>query len=127
MLRRVIERPFNTPRLPGTEQWEYADLLALRERYGLRLEAIENLPNSFYERCMLGLPGREQELEHVRATIGNMGRAGIRVLGFHFMPGSVWRTSLTAEGRAGGQGQRVRSRYGRGSPASTRYIHRAPG
>ena len=95
---------FNTPRLPGTERWEYADLLALRERcerYGLRLEAIENLPNSFYERCMLGLPGREQELEHVRATIGNMGRAGIRVLGFHFMPGSVWRTSLTAEGRGG--------------------------
>lgn len=95
---------FNTPRLPGTERWEYEDLLALRERcarYALRLEAIENLPHTFYERCMLGLSGREQELEHVRATIRNMGRAGIPVLGFHFMPGSVWRTSMTAPGRGG--------------------------
>jgi mannonate dehydratase len=95
---------FNTPHLPGTERWEYADLLALRQRcesFGLRVEAIENLPNSFYERCMLGLPGRDQELEHVRTTIRNMGKAGISVLGFHFMPGSVWRTSMTAEGRGG--------------------------
>jgi mannonate dehydratase len=95
---------FNTPRLPGERRWEYEDLLALRERcegYGLQVEAIENLPHAFYERCMLGLAGREQELEHVRATIRNMGRAGIRVLGFHFMPGSVWRTSLAAEGRGG--------------------------
>ena len=48
---------FNTPRLPGSERWEYEDLLALRERcesYGLRLEAIENLPNRFYERCKIG-------------------------------------------------------------------------
>lgn len=95
---------FNTPRLPGTERWEYDDLVALRERcelYGLRIEAIENMPNSFYERCMLGLPGREQELEHVRETIHNIGRAGIPVLGFHFVPGSVWRTSLAAQGRGG--------------------------
>jgi mannonate dehydratase len=95
---------FNTPRLPGTRRWEYGDLAALRERcerYGLRLEAIENMPNSFYEKCMLGLPGRDEEMENVRATIRNMGRAGIPVLGFHFIPGSVWRTSLTAEGRGG--------------------------
>jgi mannonate dehydratase len=95
---------FNTPRLPGTERWEYEDLVALRERcesYGLRVEAIENIPNAFYERCMLGLSGREQELEHVRATIRNIGRAGIPVLGFNFMPGSVWRTSMTAPGRGG--------------------------
>lgn len=95
---------FNTPSLPGTERWEYEDLLALRERcnsYGLRLEAIENLPNGFYERCMLGQPGYEDELRHVQATIRNIGRAGIPVLGFHFMPGLVWRTSLTAPGRGG--------------------------
>jgi mannonate dehydratase len=95
---------FNTPSLPGTARWEYDDLAALREqceRHGLTLEAIENLPNSFYERCMLGLPGREDELEGVKATIRNMGRAGIPVLGFHFMPGSVWRTTMSAPGRGG--------------------------
>ena len=38
---------------------------------------------------MLGLPGRDEELEHVRATIRNLGRAGIPILGYHFMPASV--------------------------------------
>ena len=95
---------FNTPRLPGAERWAYDDLAALREQcetHGLRLEAIENVPNSFYEKCMLGLPGRDEEVENVRATIRNMGRAGIPVLGFHFIPGSVWRTSVATDGRGG--------------------------
>src|SRR3712207_632403 len=51
----------NTPVLPGTERWEVADLLWLRKRcedHGLRLEAIENTPVSFYDKAMLGLPGR---------------------------------------------------------------------
>ena len=42
------------------------DLVALRrgcEASGLRLEAIENIPNAFYERAMLGLPGRDEELD----------------------------------------------------------------
>jgi mannonate dehydratase len=94
----------NTPRLPGEHYWEYQDLLELRrrvERFGLRLEAIENLPIFFYQRCMLGEAGRDEEAENVRATIRNLGRAGIPVLGFHFMPGSVWRTSMRTEGRGG--------------------------
>lgn len=97
---------FNTPQLPGTQRWEYEDLLALRQRceqFGLRLEAIENLPTSFYQRCLLGLDGRDAEIAHVQATIQNLGRAGIGVLGFHFMPGSVWRTALDAPGRGGAQ------------------------
>ena len=47
---------FNTPDLPGERRWELANLVALRERvesYGLRLEAIENVPNSFYSAAML--------------------------------------------------------------------------
>jgi mannonate dehydratase len=57
---------FNTPDLPGERRWEVDDLLALRERvesYGLRLEAIENLPNSFYTAAMFGLPGRDEEID----------------------------------------------------------------
>lgn len=94
----------NTPDLPGVTRWEYEDLLALRlacEDAGLRLEAIENIPNAFYERVMLGLPGRDQELDGVRETIRNVGRAGIGILGYHFMPASVWRTSITRVGRGG--------------------------
>src|ERR1700729_1480077 len=95
---------FNTPDLPGEQRWEAGDLIALRERvqsYGLRLEAIENLPNSFYTSAMFGLPGRDEEIEHVIATVANMGRAGIPILGFHWMPTSVWRTAVAPDGRGG--------------------------
>jgi mannonate dehydratase len=95
---------FNTPDLPGERRWERADLVALRERvesYGLRLEAIENVPNSFYSAAMLGLPGRDAEIDGVIATVENMGRAGIGVLGFHWMPASVWRTAVAPDGRGG--------------------------
>jgi mannonate dehydratase len=72
------------------------------ESYGLRLEAIENVPNSFYTRAaMLGLPGRDAEIDGVVATVENMGRAGIPVLGFHWMPASVWRTAVAPDGRGG--------------------------
>jgi mannonate dehydratase len=95
---------FNTPDLPGARRWELVDLIALRRRvesYGLRLEAIENLPNSFYSDAMLGLSGRDAEIENVIATVQGLGRAGIPVLGFHWMPTSVWRTSVGPEGRGG--------------------------
>ncbi len=94
----------NTPDLPGEQRWELGDLVALRERaegYGLRLEAIENVPNAFYEDAMLGRPGRDQEIENVAATIRNMGKAGIPILGFNWMPTSVWRTDLAPVGRGG--------------------------
>ncbi len=94
----------NTPVLPGRHRWEYDDLLALRQRaeaFGLRLEAIENVPLYFYDRAMLGLPGRDKQIEHYQATIRNIGRAGIPLLGYHFMPNSVWRTGRVPVGRGG--------------------------
>lgn len=94
----------NVPRLPGERRWETRDLLELRRRCearGLRLEGIENVPDGFYRRAMLGEPGRDEELEHLAATIRNMGRAGIPVLGLHFLPLSVWRTAVDGRGRGG--------------------------
>ncbi|HEV7215925.1 MAG TPA: mannonate dehydratase [Chloroflexota bacterium] len=94
----------NTPVLPGRYRWQYEDLLALRrrsEQFGLRLEAIENVPLYFYDKVMLGLPGRDEQLEHYQATIRNIGRAGIPMLGYHFMPNSVWRTDRAPLGRGG--------------------------
>lgn len=94
----------NTPRLPGEHRWEFMDLLRLRsmvEDYGLRLEALENVPVSFYDQAMLGLPGRDEQIENYQETIRNLGRAGIPILGYHFMPNSVWRTSRTTPGRGG--------------------------
>lgn len=93
----------NTPILPGEKRWEVADLRWLRQRcesYGLRLEAIENTPITFYDKAMLGLPGRDEQIAHYQATIRHLGAAGIPVLGYHWMPLQVWRTSYEP-GRGG--------------------------
>ena len=83
---------FNTPDLPGDERWELDDVIGLRQRvesYGLRLEAIENIPNPFYDKAMFGQAGRDRQIDNVAATVRNLGRAGVPVLGFHWMPTSV--------------------------------------
>jgi len=94
----------NTPKLPGDTHWEEKDLRALVDKcasYGLTLEAIENVPIHFYHLAMLGLPGRDEQIAHYQTTLRNVGRAGIPILGFHFMPNSVWRTERLAPGRGG--------------------------
>ncbi len=96
----------NNPDLPGAERWEFMDLLNLRTRVedaGLELFALENTPNSFFDKAMLGLPGRDEQIENYVETIRNLGRAGVPILGFHWMPNSVWRTSRTTPGRGGAQ------------------------
>ena len=93
----------NTPVLPGERRWELDDLAWLRRRcdeYGLRLEALENVPVRFYDRAMLGIEGRDEQIAGYQATIRNIGAAGIPILGYHWMPNGVWRTPDVA-GRGG--------------------------
>ncbi|UCH26087.1 MAG: mannonate dehydratase [Trueperaceae bacterium] len=94
----------NTPLLPGEQgYWELRDLKRLRERcdeYGLKLEALENVPRTFYHKAMLGLPGRDEQIENYQKTVRNMAAAGIPVLGYNWMPNGVWRTPK-AVGRGG--------------------------
>lgn len=95
----------NTPTMP-TEKgyWTYDDLLALRERcegFGLTLEVIENIPFDFYDQVMMGGPRRDEQLRNVVTTITNMSKAGIPMLGFHFMPGFVWRATWEHPTRGG--------------------------
>ena len=108
----------NTPQLPATKRWEYMDiphevkrweyldLVELRtrcENHGLYLEAIENVPIDFYDKVMLGLPGRDEQLENYQTIIRNLGAAGIPILGYHWMPNTVWRTSFSTPGRGGAE------------------------
>lgn len=84
----VVDVQVNRPALPGTECWEFADLRALRARVeaaGLRLAAIENVPVAFYDRIMLGGPGRDRQIAHMAATVRHLGRAGVPALGYHWM------------------------------------------
>lgn len=94
----------NTPKLPGDTHWQEADVRGLVSKaaeHGLVLEAIENVPVHFYDKAMLGLPGRDQQIENYCKTLRAVGRAGVPILGYHFMPNSVWRTDRMAPGRGG--------------------------
>jgi mannonate dehydratase len=69
----------------------YLDLATLQQAVdffaarGLRLGAIENVPMSFYDRVMFGLPGRDRQIDNYCRTLANMGQVGIPVLGYHWM------------------------------------------
>lgn len=94
----------NTPSLPGRHRWEVADLVALRtqaERFGLALEAIENIPTFFYDDVMLDGDRRDEQIASVAQTIRHLAAAEIPVLGYCFMPNSVWRTGVGPHGRGG--------------------------
>ena len=94
----------NNPALPGDARWEQADIRALVDQVeaaGLKFEAIENVPTHFYHKAMMGLDGRDEQIENYQATIRAVARAGIPVLGLHFMPNSVWTTDRSGKTRGG--------------------------
>lgn len=94
----------NTPALPGDKIWAYEDLKGLKEKiesYGLKWVMVENVPLIFYDKVILGLPGRDEQIENYCKTIENLGKLGIEIFGHHFSPTFVWRTTDKAEGRGG--------------------------
>jgi mannonate dehydratase len=94
----------NNPTLPGDVRWEEADVRALVDKvesHGLKFEAIENVPVHFYDKVMTGAPGRDEQIENYIATMRAVARAGVPILGYHFMPNSVWTTSREAMTRGG--------------------------
>lgn len=91
------------PEIPGDGYWEFLDLLRLKERIeseGLDLIAIENMPREWYEKIRLGLEGKDEQIENIRKTITNMGKAGINMFGYDWMLVGVWRTGIH-RGRGG--------------------------
>ena len=96
---------FNTPKLPAVNnEWRFEDIKGLKdtcELYGFKLEAIENVPIEFYDKVMLGLPGRDEQIEKYQKLIRNMAKIGIPILGYHFVPTFVWRTARNTPGRGG--------------------------
>jgi mannonate dehydratase len=94
----------NSPLLPGTERWEAADIKKLVDHaasFGLKLEAIENVPLTFLYQAMAGTEGADAQIENYKQTIRAVGEAGVPILGYNFMPNSVWTTSRSAPGRGG--------------------------
>ena len=94
----------NTPKFPGDVRWEAKDIRAAVlkcQEFNLVFEAIENVPIHFYQDAMLGGPKRDEQIENYRHTIRAVAEGGVPILGYHWMPNSVWRTALRAPGRGG--------------------------
>jgi len=84
--------------------YEFAPLLNLRtkvESYGLKLEAVQNLPWRWCYKWLLGLPGRDEQIENWRKTLRNMGAAGIPILAYNFHAMRFYRTSWSTPTRGG--------------------------
>lgn len=97
-----LHTPSNLPGAGG--YWTVAELRKLREQCdqaGLVLEGLENVPARHFWKIQRGLPGRDEQIENYIRTVRNMARAGIDLLGYHFMASYVWRTDMGARGRGG--------------------------
>ncbi len=72
-------------------------LLSLKQRvedHGFNVPVLENIPLSHIDKIILGQPGRDAQIENLRKTMHAIGRSGIPIFGFNFMPSGVWRTNV---------------------------------
>lgn len=99
-LRHVVHGMPSTP--DGT--LDYDQLMRTRDFFaaaGLSWDVIENLNPEHYYQVMFGLPGRDEQIDNVCATIRALGRAGIGVLQYQWMLLGGLRTEYSPTGRGG--------------------------
>jgi mannonate dehydratase len=82
--------------VPVGEKWSMDSILKLKERVenaGLNFDVIESVP--VHEDIKLGLPTRDKYIENYKENIRNLGKAGVKVICYNFMPVFDWtRTQL---------------------------------
>lgn len=83
--------------IPAGELWPYDEIMACKrkiEEHGLELEVIESV--NVHEDIKLGLPTRDRYIDNYIKTVENLGKAGIKVICYNFMPVFDWlRTCLS--------------------------------
>lgn len=88
---------------PEEQPWTYPSLAKAKAEYeagGIPLEVIESRPPM--EKIKMGLPGRDEEIEVVCELLRNMGKLGIPVWCYAWMPIlGVIRTSRAISSRGG--------------------------
>lgn len=82
--------------IPVGEAWPYEKIMELKktvEDAGLKISVIESVP--VHEDIKIGLPTRDQYIENYKETLRSLGKAGIPVVCYNFMPIFDWtRSSL---------------------------------
>lgn len=86
----------------GGKLWSLDQLLTLRkqiESHDLKLEAIENFDPAHWSDILLDGPKKAQQLEDIKQTIRNVGKAGIPIIGYYFSLAGVWGWTSVEKGR----------------------------
>lgn len=81
---------------PVGSVWPYDEILSLKnqvEQHGLSLEVIESV--KVHEDIKLGLDTKDRYIDAYLETIRNLGRAGIKVICYDFMPVFDWMRTQT--------------------------------
>lgn len=84
--------------IPVGDEWPLENILGLKNQVngaGLELEVIESV--NIHEDIKLGLPSRDYYIENYKKTIRNLGKAGIKVICYNFMPVFDWIRSDLAQ------------------------------
>lgn len=93
VVRGIVSALFD---IPVGDAWPVDRIAALREeveRNGMSLMVIESIP--VHEDIKLGLPTRDRLIDNYCESVRNMGRVGVPVLCYNFMPVFDWtRTDL---------------------------------
>lgn len=77
------------------------DIRSQVESYGLKMYSIRLGPWSWRYKWMLGLPGKDEQIENTQKTIRNMGEAGIPIFTYNMHTMLFYRTSNDAPARGG--------------------------
>lgn len=85
--------------LPAGVEWPMEKILEVKkqaEKYGLNIDVVESV--NVHEDIKLGRPTRDKYIENYKKTIEKLGKVGVKVICYNFMPVFDWtRTDLYKE------------------------------